>query len=131
MHLLETQKKNEIDITFSVPEQKGAYQGELVLNELRGSDSRDLAKIICDMAWNDTIKLLLKNDDEKAQYECFLQEKAPDLLGRWHEIMNYRQEIIQEAEQVLNKPFTEITPQEKSQLFEKIDNKSIPLDKWH
>ena len=124
-------EKNEIDITFSVPEQKGAYQGELVLNELRGSDSRDLAKIICDMAWNDTIKLLLKNDDEKAQYECFLQEKAPDLLGRWHEIMNYRQEIIQEAEQVLNKPFTEITPQEKSQLFEKIDNKSIPLDKWH
>ena len=24
-----------------------------------------------------------------------------------------------------------MTPQEKSQLFEKIDSKSIPLDKWH
>lgn len=124
-------KKNEIDITFSVSEQKGAYQGELLLNELKGSDSRNLAKIICEMAWNDTINLLLKTDNEKKQYEYFLKEKAPDLLQSWYGIMNYRQEIIQKAEQILNKPFNEMNSIDKSQLYKKIDKKTIPLDKWH
>ena len=95
-------EKNDIEISFSVPQEAqkntNAYQGELVLNELKGQDTRRLAEIACDMAWNDTLKLLLKTDAEKISYEQFLQAKAPDLLPRWQEIMQHRPQIIQEAE---------------------------------
>lgn len=33
--------------------------------------------------------------------------------------MNYRQEIIQKAEQILNKPFNEMNSIDKSQLYKK------------
>ena len=126
-------EKNDISISFSVPkdEKKQAYEGELVLNELQGCDTRNLAKIACDMAWNDTLLLLLKSDEQQKEYEQFIKEKTPDLTDRWNQIMEYRPIIVAEAEKVLNKPFSEMSTADKSQLYSKIDKKTVPLDCWH
>ena len=126
-------EQNDVNITFCVPidKENKVYEGELMLNELRGADTRNLAQIACDMAWNDTIKLLLKDDKEKYNYEQFLQISAPDLLPRWHNIMQYRPIIIHEGEKILNKPFAEMTPKDKNCLYNKIDKNMIPIEHWH
>lgn len=128
-------EKNEVSISFSVPKSSDknqqTYDGELVLNELQGCDTRNLAKIACDMAWNDTLMLLLKTEEQQKEYEQFIKEKTPDLVDRWNQIMEYRPIIIQEAEKVLNKPFSEMSPSDKGQLYDKIDKKMVPLNSWH
>ena len=122
---------NEISITFSVPQGENSYKGGLVLNELQGADTRSLAKIACDMAWNDTLQILLKSDAEKSDYEKFIQEKAPDLIDRWTQIMSHRPKIIAKASEVTGKPFEEMTSEDKSNLYSKIDKSLIPLKDWH
>ena len=126
-------QQNDVSITFSVPKEKGIspYEKELVLNELRGSDTHALAKIACDIAWNDTLKLLLKSDEEKRDYERFLKAKAPNSLVRWYKIMANRQTAIEQAENILHKPFSSMSPTDKKELYTKINKKTIPLQDWH
>ena len=131
-------KKNEINnisISFSVPPNAkngcASYDKELVMDELQGADTRSLAKIACDMAWNDTITLLLKSDEGKLEYEQFIKTRAPDLLPRWNEIMQHRPAVIKCAESILNKPFAEMTSKDIGNLYNKIDKKTIPLEHWH
>lgn len=74
-----------------------------------------------DMAWNDTINLLLRNDlDDSA----FIRHDKKDLL-------KYREIIVTKAEKIIQKPFIEFNDSDTKDLYQKISQDSIPQEYWH
>lgn len=89
--------------------------------ELNPENTSGIARIAQDMAWNDTIQLLLRKDliDEN-----FIQNNEQMLL-------QYRKKIITLAEEICKKKYLDFQKNDTKNLYKAIPMEIIPDKYWH
>ena len=88
--------------------------------ELKQEDYKEIAAIACNMAWNDTINILLDDDQQEG-----LKHFNPELAQYRKIIINYTNKISLSQ---YNKEYKDLSGNEKCelQLYKKIPQKIIP-----